>query len=141
MVTVPDGYNSSERRVVGTSVMALIGSVIALIFDLQLIFGMFMRRENLIHNHIRFIGGACTLLVIVLFISCIATGIIIGSDVRGPNGEIISALIISSTLLHITGITIITVVFSFIMWVLQGVIACVKQDKINMVTNMNENLI
>ncbi|XP_058461484.1 uncharacterized protein LOC131436656 [Malaya genurostris] len=136
MVTVKERYSNPTQvgsRVVGVSIVVLIFSMISIIFEIMLIFGMIMRRPNFIRYHENFITLIYVLSLIGMFVGCIVSGILIGGEATGGAGEPLSALIFALTIVYMIGIISATLLFVLIKWIHQGMIKSILHDNLRLV--------
>ncbi|XP_021709297.1 uncharacterized protein LOC110679293 [Aedes aegypti] len=131
----PSGYYGEKTSVV--SIIILFGSLISLIFNALLTFGLLMHRVQFIKYHLRFVSTIYALCIIGLFIGCILGGIVIGN-----NGEMdvngIGAAVTVMSWIVISAITFVTLEYALIAWILKGVMRVISNKRMTVSDNANE---
>ncbi|XP_001654324.2 uncharacterized protein LOC5572996 [Aedes aegypti] len=122
----------------GVSIIVLIGSLICLVFNAFLMLGMIMNRLEFVKYHLRFISTIYVLILLGLIIGCI--GSVIGLKNTGiPDANVIGLLAFTTTLMGITLITCVTLQFSLIVWILNGVMRLITEDMMRLLVSEDAN--
>lgn len=120
-----------------TCVVTLIFSLISIVFNILLIFGMFMHRANFVKYYLRFVTTLYAIVSIGLFIGCIIVGIVISDGVSTSNIEGLSGCLVAATVVFCFLITVATLWYILVVWILKQVIEVIKHDAVNDATMEN----
>ncbi|XP_062564438.1 uncharacterized protein LOC134227154 isoform X1 [Armigeres subalbatus] len=126
--------NTNRDYVSGSSIAVLILSLISLVFNVFLTFGMIMHRVDFIRYHLRFISTIYVMVLLGLFIGCISGGIALG-NMPSIDANIPSAAAVAMTLVVMIVITFVTLQFTLIAWILNGVIDVISEDRMRLISH------
>ncbi|XP_062564439.1 uncharacterized protein LOC134227154 isoform X2 [Armigeres subalbatus] len=126
--------NPNRDYVSGSSIAVLILSLISLVFNVFLTFGMIMHRVDFIRYHLRFISTIYVMVLLGLFIGCISGGIALG-NMPSIDANIPSAAAVAMTLVVMIVITFVTLQFTLIAWILNGVIDVISEDRMRLISH------
>lgn len=120
------------ERISGVSIVVLIASLISFIFNALLTFGMLMHRVEFIKYHLRFISTIFVLILVGLFIGCIVGGVALGNS-GSIDADEVGATVFGMTISVMMGITFVTLQFTLIVWILNGVMRVISNDGMRLV--------
>nr|XP_029724464.1 uncharacterized protein LOC115264661 [Aedes albopictus] len=118
----------------GVSIVVLVISLVSLIFNALLTSGLLMNRVEFIRYHLRFISTVYVLILAGLFIGCIVGGITIGNN-NVEKADAIGAVAIGMTVSVMIVITLVTLLFTLIVWILNGVMRVISNDGMRLLTS------
>ncbi|XP_039445896.1 uncharacterized protein LOC120425429 [Culex pipiens pallens] len=127
MVKVNDRL-SGRSTVSVTCVLTLVFSLISMVFNILLVFGLFMHRANFVKYYLRFVTTVYAFVSIGLFIGCIVVGIVISDDVRTSYVEDLSISLVGATVGFCILITLETLWYILVVWILKRVIEVIRHD-------------
>ncbi|XP_062564437.1 uncharacterized protein LOC134227153 [Armigeres subalbatus] len=131
--------NHNRDYVSGSSIAVLILSLISLVFDVFLTFGMIMHRVDFIRYHLRFISTIYVMVLLGLFIGCISGGIALG-NMPSIDANIPSAAAIAMTLVVMIVITFVTLLFTLVSRILNGVIDVISEDRMRLISHNGDEM-
>nr|XP_029716601.1 uncharacterized protein LOC115259942 [Aedes albopictus] len=132
--TVKSNHPFHGESISGVSIVVLLASLVSLIFNALLTFGMLMHRVEFIRYHLRFISTIYVLILVGLFIGCIVGGIALGNS-GASDANALGAAAIGMTISVMIGITFVTLQFTLIVWILNGVIRVISNDGMHLVAS------
>lgn len=141
-ITVKSTNSFYGEKTSGVSVLVLIASLVSLLFNAFLTFGMLMHRVEFIRYHLRFISTVYVLILGGLFIGCIVGGIELGTERPGNtfvDADALGAAAAGITCLAMFGITAVTLLFTLIVWILKGVMRVISEDSMRFVASDDLN--
>ncbi|XP_055629599.1 uncharacterized protein LOC129770663 [Toxorhynchites rutilus septentrionalis] len=126
----PQSFQIISTNTSVTSVTTLIFAIISMIFNLCLLLGLRKRNITLVKCHLYYITTVFILMVLGLFIGCIVVGVLVGGNPSYSTVEENSATVIGVTLLFIFYTTVITLIFTLAVWILNGVIGNIRIEEV-----------
>ncbi|KAL9704660.1 hypothetical protein quinque_008178 [Culex quinquefasciatus] len=121
------------------SIACLFFAIFSMTFDILLIVGITWQRNQLVIVHLIWVAFLYVLLVITLFVY----GVILGK--RAATYELVQKsdfqgdLMMALTALHITSFALLSIFYTFIAWILNGIIGAYSETK-KTIDTKNTNL-